>query len=124
MPHIIIVTVEHDVGHGIRGGQVHDLRQDSVDFTAEFFRFSRRTGQNIPQHVYPVGVAVFQGLHLPDGGSPLAHQAQDAIGKAFDTRLHPEETGFRQMFCVFFRHVGLDFRKQSEPVISVRFPLQ
>ena len=71
-----------------------------------------------------MGVAVFQGLHLPDGGNSLAHQAQDAVGKAFNARLHPEETGFRQILCVFFRHIGLDFRKQPEPVITVGFPPQ
>ena len=103
---------------------MHNLRQHPVDLPAEFFRFSRRTGQDVPQHVDPVGITVLQGLHLPDSGDSLAHQAQDAVGKAFNARLHPEEAGLRQILCVFFRHIGLDFRKQPELVITVGVPLQ
>ena len=67
---------------------------------------------------------MFQCLYLTDSSDTFAHQTKDSVREAFDSCLNPEKTGFCQTLSVPFRHVGFDFRKQPEPVVTIGVPLQ
>ena len=71
-----------------------------------------------------MGIAVLQCLYLTDGSDTFPHQTQDSVREAFDSCLNPEKAGFRKTLCILFCHVGFDFRKQPEPVVTIGVPLQ
>ena len=67
---------------------MHDLRNNFIDLLAHRFSLPGGSNQNIPHQAHSMGKTVFHELHLPDGGSSLAHQFQDIIGEALYTGLH------------------------------------
>ena len=120
---IIAVPEEHDMSHCPRSLEMHDLRNNFIDLLAHRFSLPGGSNQNIPHQAHSMGKTVFHELHLPDGGSSLAHQFQDIIGEALYTGLHPEKAGPGQVHQLRFGQVGLNLAENPQLVLPIGLPL-